>query len=173
MTGLAIAASAFCLFAPSCGMNKTPAVATDESGGVMASMVHTADPAVARQLIAGWHPVEHNAWRWTAGTFSVALRPPPGGSEKGAVLSVKFSIPEPVFAQLKEITLSAEIKGTKLPPEKYNEAGGHSYEREVDAKLLTGDSVTVNFALDKFLPSSAADRRELGLVVSAVGLESK
>ncbi|MSV30163.1 MAG: hypothetical protein EXQ52_15675 [Bryobacterales bacterium] len=173
MTSLAIVASAFCLFAASCGMNKTPAVATDESGGVMASMIHTADPAVARQLIAGWHPVEHNAWRWTAGTFSVALRPPPGGSEKGAVLTLKFSIPEPVFAQLKGITLSADIQGSKLPPEKYNEAGGHSYEREVDAKLLNGESVTVNFSLDKFLPPGAADRRELGLVVSAVGFESK
>ena len=35
--------------------------------------------------------------------------------------------------------------------------------------LLAGESVKVDFALDKALPPGASDQRELGLVVSAVG----
>ncbi len=169
---LAIPAIGLCLF-PACGAKKAPAVATDESGGVMASMIHMADPAVAKQLVTGWHPVEHNAWRWTAGKFSVVLRPPPGAPQKGAVLSLKLTIPDPVFAQSKAITLSADVQGAALPPQTFGEAGGHTYQRDVDAKLLAAESVTVNFALDKFLAPGEADRRELGVVVSAVGLEAK
>jgi hypothetical protein len=168
---LAAAAVLPVLLLAACG-GGTP-VSTDESGGALASMIHTADPAAARQLVSGWHPIERNAWRWTAGRFSVALRPPPGASQSGAVLLLKFSIPDPVFAQVKEMTLGADIDGVKLAPEKFGRAGGHSFSREVDAKLLARDTVTVSFALDRFLAPSEADRRELGVVVSAVGFEAR
>jgi hypothetical protein len=33
--------------------------------------------------------------------------------------------------------------------------------------------VSVDFSVDKYLPPSPADRRELGLIATAIGIESK
>ncbi|MGH9720905.1 MAG: hypothetical protein ACRD8O_11885 [Bryobacteraceae bacterium] len=146
---------------------------TDEDAATLASVVHVADPRATPQLLKGFHPVEQNAWRWTTGQFSVALRPPRNAAQKGAVLQLKFSIPEPVIARFKTVSLSAGITGGKLSPETYTQGGEFVYQRDVDPKYLTGDAVTVDFTLDKFLPPSESDQRELGVVVSSIGLEAK
>jgi hypothetical protein len=39
--------------------------------------------------------------------------------------------------------------------------------------LLSGDVARVDFSLDKTIPPTAADRRELGVVVSLVGFQPK
>ncbi len=139
----------------------------------LASIVHMADPRTASQLVRGFHAVEQDAWRWTAGQFDVVLRPPAGAGAKGAILHFRFSIPEPVIAKLGAITLSASVGGVELEPAIYRKAGDYIYTREVPAGVLAGDTVTVEFALDKSLPPGDLDRRELGVVASSVGFEAK
>jgi hypothetical protein len=39
--------------------------------------------------------------------------------------------------------------------------------------VFTGETVRVDFQLDKAMPPSGADRRELGIIVLSIGLESK
>src|SRR6266849_510982 len=80
---------------------------TEEETPRLATVIHTSDPRSSSQLLSGWHEIEQNAWRWTEGKFSVLLRPPRGSAEKGAVLQLKFSIPEPVIAKLKTVSLAA------------------------------------------------------------------
>ena len=63
--------------------------------------------------------------------------------------------------------------GSALPPETYTTAGDYFYVREIPASLLTGDSLRVDFQLDKAIPPSSSDIRELGIIVLTVGLESK
>ena len=138
-----------------------------------ASVIHAADARVAPQFLSGFHPVESNAWRWTAGRFAVALKTPAGAREKGAVLQFKFAVPDPVINELKSVTLSASVDGTSLPPETYNAAGEQVYTRDVPASALEKDVVTVQFALDKALPPRGQDARELGVVASLIGLEAK
>ncbi|HWB97471.1 MAG TPA: hypothetical protein VG672_12230, partial [Bryobacteraceae bacterium] len=58
-------------------------------------------------------------------------------------------------------------------PQSYNQSGEFTYSREVAPNLLGGESVKVDFSLDKALPPAGTDQRELGLVVSTVGLASK
>jgi hypothetical protein len=67
--------------------------------------------------------------------------------------------------------LSVMVNGKQLDPETITKAGTFKMERMVPAELLKGDVVTVDFALDKFLEAGAVDQRELGLIVSGVGLE--
>ena len=145
----------------------------EEPDTTLVSTVHVADPATSQQLLKGFHSVEQNAWRWTMGKFSVLLRPPRTAAEKGAVLQLKLAVPDPVISKLKNVSLSASINGVALPAETYSQAGEFTYSREVPAKALQGETVQVDFALDKFLPPGAADARELGIVVSMVGLEPK
>ncbi|HEU0138259.1 MAG: hypothetical protein KJZ78_20315 [Bryobacteraceae bacterium] len=146
---------------------------TEEEGAQLATMVHVADPRANIQLLKGFHDIEQNAWRWTMSKFSVALRPPVGAAQAGATLQLKFSIPDPVLKHTKDITLSASVNGSPLPPETFKTTGQHVYSKDVPPAALASDAITVDFALDKFLKPGDVDTRELGVVVTSVGLEPK
>jgi hypothetical protein len=157
-----------------CKRRKRAGVAvTDEEGGALASVIYMADPKTAPQLLKGFHAIESNAWRWTMGHFAVALRPPRNSAVNGARLRLKFSIAEALIARAKQVTLSASVAGAPLAPETYTQAGEFEYVRDVDPKLLAGEAVNVEFALDNFIPSGAIEDRELGLIVASVGFEAK
>ena len=157
-----------------CKRRKRAGVAvTDEEGGALASVIYMADPKTAPQLLTGFHAIESNAWRWTMGRFAVALRPPRNSAVRGARLRLKFSIADALIARAKQVTLSARVAGAPLAPETYTQSGEYEYVREVDPKLLAGDAVNIEFALDHFIPSGAIEDRELGLIAQSVGFEAK
>jgi len=101
------------------------------------------------------------------------LRPPRTAAKNGAVLQLKFTIPDVAFPRLKGVSLSAYVNGTALTPESYAQTGQFIYSREIPANLLTGDVARVDFSLDKTIPATAADKRELGVVVSVVGFQPR
>jgi len=156
-----------------CKRHRRVTVRTIEESPALASVVATADPHVAMQLVSGFYGVEQNSWRWTAGRFSVLLRPPRTAATNGAVLQLKFAIPDVAISKMKAVSLSAYVNGTALAPESYTQAGQFIYSRDVPANLLSGDVARVDFSLDKTIPPTAADRRELGVVVSLVGFQPK
>jgi hypothetical protein len=147
---------------------EAPAPAAEPASS-LASVIQVANPQSASQLVKGFHAVEQNAWRWTEKHFSVALKPPAPG--KPATLQLKFSLPEVLLKKLQSITLTATVGGVALPSESYTQPGAHVYAQSVPANALAGESVQVDFTLDKALGPDENDRRELGVVVSAVGLE--
>jgi hypothetical protein len=156
-----------------CKRKKVRVGATDEDTPKMMSVLNMGDPKVEPQLIKGLHGIEAAAWRWTEKQFTVALRPPFGSSQKGARLTVKLTVPPPTIEKLKTVSLSATAGGSALPPETYTTVGDYVYVRDIPASLLTGDSLRVDFQLDKAMPPSGADIRELGIIVLSIGLESK
>jgi hypothetical protein len=153
-------------FAP-LGCKRKPA------GPRMASTIHMGDPRTEAQLASGFYGIEQNAWRWTGRRFSLVLRPPLGAAQKGVTLQLRLTVPPVIVEKLKTIALSATINGTSLPPETYTQAGDYTYTREVAPALLAGESVRVDFQLDKSMPPSGADLRDLGVVVLSAGLEAK
>src|SRR4051794_15403422 len=156
-----------------CKRKKVRVGATDEETPKMQSVLHMGDTRIEPQLIKGFHGIEAAAWRWTEKQFTVALRPPFGASQKGAKLTVKLTVPPVTIEKLKSIALSATAAGSALPPETYTTPGDYVYVRDIPASLLTGDSLRVDFQLDKAIPPSGADIRELGIIVLNIGLESK
>jgi hypothetical protein len=157
------------------GKHDRVTVQNEEEGSAppLASTVAMNDSRAAAQLLSGFYSIENNSWRWTAGKFSVVLRPPRTAAAKGATLQLKFSVPQVVIAKLKAMSLSATVNGSPLSPESYTLPGEFTYTRDVPANLLVGDSAKVDFSLDKTMPPSASDQRELGIVASTVGLEPK
>lgn len=147
--------------------------ATIEEPPSLASVVHVADAATAAQLLTGFYGLEQGSWRWTAGSFSVLLRPPALASQRGARLLVKLAIPEPVIQKLQNITLKATVNNVALAPETYPRPGEYAYSREVPASALAGASAIVDFTLDKTFAPGGGDQRELGIIVTTVGLEPK
>jgi len=138
----------------------------------MASTIQIADRSTDGQLIRGFYSPEQNSWRWTAGKFTVVLKPPPGAREKGASLILDFVIPDVAFDKMKGVTVSATSGSAAMTPQSFTTPGKHTYRADVPPSILSQDSAELNFSLDRVL--SAKDYgRELGLIVTSVGLESK
>ena len=130
-------------------------------------------PGAPAQLVKGFYGLEAGAWRWTAGHFSVMLKTPPGAAARGGTLTFSLVVAGPVRKQVGDQTLTASIGGKTLKSEKYTTEGDHTFSADVPAASLAGDTVSVDFSVDKYLPPSPADRRELGLIATAIGIESK
>jgi FkbM family methyltransferase len=138
----------------------------------LASMIRTGDASTSSQLVRGFHAPE-GGWRWTTGHFTVALRRPADAETKGARLVMNFSIPDSSLKQLKTMTLAAKVGGTELPPDTFTTAGNHEFRRDLPRSSMDKDIVYVDFSLDRYLAPSARDGRELGVVVTSLGLEPK
>lgn len=162
------------LFAAACRRQERARVdLVEDSAPSLSSVVHVADPRASMQLVKGFHDIEQGAWRWTMGKFAVTLRPPRNAAEKGAMLQLKFALPDSVIEKVKAVTITANVNGTTIESETFSKAGDHVYSKPVAASALTGEAVPVDFTLDKFLPPGSVDQRELGIVVSTIGLEAR
>jgi hypothetical protein len=160
---------ALILIAAACRQRPQPAAIIDEPVEP-ATAIRMSDPQAEPQLLAGFHQIEQNAWRWTAREFAVSLRGPFLASQRGAVLHLVFSIPEPIN-KLGPLTLKATVGGIALPPERYAAAGKTEYVREVPPSAFTSDMVKIEFATDRFLPPGPVDKRELSVIVEEIALE--
>jgi len=139
----------------------------------LASSIRMADARLESQLTSGFYGVEQSAWRWTARQFSVLLRPPVGSGKKGATLELRFTVPPVVITKLNTVTLSATAGSKALPPETYTQPGDYAYVRDIAPNLLGDEVLRVDFSLDKAMPPSGEDLRELGVIVLSVGLNPK
>jgi hypothetical protein len=168
-------AAALCLAGCS-NQKKVPVKATVEeapSAPKLLAALNMGDAKGESQLLLGFYGIEANAWRWTAKDFSVVLRPPIGSAAQGATLDFALSIPQSAIDKLHSLTLAATVNGTTLPPETYSHEGQADYKRELAPTLLTGDSVRIDFHLDKAMPPANGDLRQLGVVARSVALEAK
>ncbi|MFY9728785.1 MAG: hypothetical protein WB579_06385 [Bryobacteraceae bacterium] len=148
-------------------------VAPEGEATALASTVRTSETSQEPQLLNGFYGIENNSWRWTGKQFSVLLRTPFGGAQNGARLNLAFTIPQVAIDHAKTLTLSASVEGTPLPPETYNKSGQYEYKPDVPAAALNKEAVRIQFSLDKSIPPTGADRRELGIIVASIGLEPK
>ena len=156
-----------------CRRRPKPKVAAtvEDTAAELASTIQFGDSRAASQLLRGFYGIEAGGWRWTMRKFAVTLRAPVAA--KSATLALKFAVPDVVFNALKTMTLSATVNGVALPKQTYRKGGDLLYSQAVPAAALKGEALTVEFELDKAFGPSAQDQRELGLVVSSVGVESK
>ena len=165
---------ALALTAPGCQrQSQEPASAAPAESQAFASTVHTGDAKSAGQLVSGFYGIEQNAWRWTAQQFAIQLHPPAGSAQSGASLVVTLTVPDAIIQNLHSVVLTPAIGGVALPSATYSKPGNYSYQQDVAANLLTADPVRVDFHLDHSLPAGGGDKRQLGIVVLSVGLESK
>jgi len=167
---IVIAAGVLAISLSAC-KSKEEATSTMEPAPVRSS-IEMRDPRTAGQLVSGFHSIENNSWRWTERQFTVTLASP-RPAQNGAVLALKFTIPAAVIQALQTVTLSALIENSPLAPESYSEPGSHVYQRDIEPGLLAGDSIRVSFRLDKALPPSGSDLRELGVIAQSIGLTAK
>ncbi len=138
-----------------------------------ASQLEMGNPASEAQLLTGFYGVEENAWRWTAKKFSAVLKTPPGSAERGATLTLRIYVSPGQIEKLGPVTLIADVSGYRLSPRVFQAPGAYVYSEDVPAQALKARLVEANFQLDKAARGVKNDRRELGIVVSALGLASE
>jgi len=169
----AVAVVATLLSAGACKWNPAGSFSVDDESQPPLSVLRLEEPRADRQLLSGFHQLEQGAWRWTRRSFAVALQPPPDAAPRGARLALRFRLTDSLMSRLRTVTLSASVAHTALPPETYTKAGDYTYARDVPPAALSKGPVKVTFILDHFLKAGEVDRRELGLVVSSVGLVAR
>jgi hypothetical protein len=141
--------------------------------GEVASTIFAGDPHVAGHFTSGFYDTEAGAWRWTNKEFAVTLNPPLHASEKGANLVMHVVIPEPVIQHSPFVELSATLDGLKLAPQVFAKEGSYTYTRDVPADKLQGPEVRIDFAVDHAFQAAPPDIRQLGIIVTEVGLVAK
>jgi hypothetical protein len=138
-----------------------------------ASSVNMADPAQAAQLLNGFYAIEGGMSRWTAKTFSVLLKAPPGADPDGAELGLKLYIPDVQIHKLGAMTLRANAGGHELPARTFSQSNFYTYSAHVPADALPSGFVAVDFRLDKSSTGLNGDARELGVVVTEISLDQR
>ena len=144
----------------------------EEEDAPLASAIRAGDPAVDLQFASGFYPAEQDGWRWTRGYFTAMLLAPPDAAAHGALLELRFDVPEVVINRLGPVTLSATISGIPLEPQTRSHPGIEPYRKPIPAKVFSKREVLVEFSLDKVIESNSlpGEDRELGVVVHAVAL---
>lgn len=118
-------------------------------------------------LLQGWHSVEEGGWRWTDRRFSVLLRPK---NPDARTLRLSVAVLDIMLHNRRSLTLSAKVNGVPLPPETFTRTGRCVYTRVLpDAAGARGEYL-VEFELDGAIPPAGLEERELGLIVSSVGI---
>ena len=134
-----------------------------ERSGPLYARLCDVDPvrALASRIVSdtGLYPAEAGAsWRWTGRRFSFVLERPVATD---LAFALDVHVPPAVIEKLGAVTLNA----AGLPAARYDRAGDYRYVRD-----LPDGAGPLEFALDKALPPSAADQRELGLIVRGLRL---
>jgi len=105
-------------------------------------------PSDRSQLLAGWHELENDAWRWTERRFSISLAAP---AKVTLQCTLPAFVPHPV-------TISAA--GVSAAFEK---PGDHSF-------TVSADRGPLEFVLSSALQPDASDARHRGIIVRAIEL---
>ena len=128
----------------------------------------SAQNSIAPEKLDGFYPPEPGGWRWTKRQFTVTF----AGSGP-ARLILQVYVPDASIQKLGQVTLTARLGDHNLGPQTFRQAGQFTYQRDVAAGWMKPGGNRFDFALDKALPPSAADARELGIIVASVALEPK
>lgn len=128
-----------------------------------------AETARKAELFRGWHELEYGCWRWTEKEFAARLRVPP--HRPRVSLKLRFFLPAAVVTRLGPVRLDASVDGVPLEAETYAQEGEYVYARALPEAAAAGETVLVEFRLDRALPPDEEDPRERGLIVSSVALE--
>lgn len=143
-----------------------------EEGNVPESLpeqpyLKTGDLRSKPQLLSGWYPIEDGAWRWMAKQAEVVLHTP---AEPGLSFEMQLFFP-PGYMQSAggPVTVSVRVNDKPLTKLSYVTPGSYRLTAMVPAGLATFPTSTVNIRLNRVLPLSGSERRELGAIVTELG----
>lgn len=122
-------------------------------------LTRVSDGARRAELVAGWHELEDERWRWTERAFSARVwRPRAAGAMRVRFL---FTVPE----GLAPVRLAVWADGVAVGSAVFSSAGEQVYEGSFVVSS-TGEMMLMEFVLDRVLGGTEEDGRELGVQVA-------
>jgi len=119
------------------------------------------------QLVSGWHAIEDGGWRWMAQEATAVLRVP---ADPPATFELQLYFPPDHIKRAGgPVTVSVWMDGKPFAEETYNQPGGYRLVKPVPDGFLTPPESRVEIRLNRAIPPTGADRRELGAVVQEFG----
>jgi hypothetical protein len=115
--------------------------------------LRAADPDFVKQS-TGFYLLEQGGWRWTARKFSLVF---PGSAKN---LTMHVNIPEAEIQKLGAITMTIRAGNHDLPPETFSRSGDFNVTRSIDPQWGN----RFDFSVNKTLPPTPGDNRELGII---------
>jgi tRNA (mo5U34)-methyltransferase len=115
------------------------------------------------ELLQGWHQLEDTGWRWVARRFSVRC------DQHRTSVTVRGFLPPEVFTITGPVRLAIKANGTELRSERLAEAGDWTVTRKLPEQ--GSDGLILEFTVDKALPPTDFDDRELALIVASIDLQ--
>ncbi len=144
----------------------------EEVPAELLSTVNVADPRAEPQLLEGFYGLEQRAWRWTAGKFAVLLATPPDSAAAEGSLDLRLTVPSVVIERLGPVTITARVNDTEVGAETFESAGDNLlFTSVIPAGVLTEAPARAEFQLDKVIPPSPQDERELGVIAVSIALK--
>jgi hypothetical protein len=103
----------------------------------------------------GFYILEKDGWRWTAKQFSLLLPISPPS------ITLQVNVPEPELQKLGPIVMTMRVGDHILPPETFAHPGNYTITRALDPAWA---DQRLDCRLDKTLPPTPSDNRELGII---------
>jgi len=146
-----------------CAVDSDPVnPAADERMFVLAKS-RTRHPELDVRPLDGWYAVENDAWRWTAKRFALQVTLPESG--RASEFALRFTVPEVVLAGGGKVRLACWIGGEHAGTISCEAAETIEFRGRFPANVPRGSAVRLDFSVDGAFEGSAADRRELGVIV--------
>ena len=153
------------------GSDGPPAVparsATAPGSDPSLSYLHLGDLRARPQLLGRWYPIEDGSWRWMGKQARAVLRTP---QESPVDFELRLFFPKnhPQRAG-GPVTVSVLLENELLVEKTYRAAGVYTIRQPVPPGSLPHPVTRITIRLDRAVPATGEERRELGAVVLGFG----
>lgn len=131
------------------------------------SYLHLGDLRARPQLLGRWYPIEDGGWRWMGKQAQAVLRTP---QESPVDFELRLFFPKAHPQRAGgPVTVSVLLEDDLLVERTYRAAGAYTIRQPVPPGSLPHPVTRVSIRLDRAVPPTGEDRRELGAVVLGFG----
>ena len=118
------------------------------------------------QLLSGWYSIEDGAWRWMAKEAEAVLLAPSGPLTFEMLL---FFPPDYMRRAGGPATVSVSLDDKPMYEKTYSQPGGHRVSSAIPQDLLASPATKVSIRVNRALPVTGSDQRQLAAVVERLG----
>ena len=131
------------------------------------SYLHLGDLRARHQLLGRWYPIEDGSWRWMSKEAQAVLRTP---EESPVSFELRLYFPENHMKRAGgPVTVSVLLENELLVEKTYRAAGVYTIRQPVPPGSLPHPVTRISIRLDRAVPPTGEERRELGAVVLGFG----
>ena len=129
--------------------------------------LHAGDLRARPQLLGGWYAIEDGGWRWMGKEAHAVLQTP---EESLIDFDLRLFFPENHMERADgPVTVSLLLQDSLFAQQTYSRPGPYTIRKPVPAGSLPQRATRVALRLNRVVPPTDGDQRELGAVIMGFG----